>query len=277
MVLFLFMKKILLLTAFVFIIIILVVFIFIKISKNGIEIDKENKIVLQKEYEIKEQLTVPILIYHNIRDFKPNESATDMQYVVSAENFEKQMKYLSENGFQTILMRDLYYYFEGEKDLPKNSVIINFDDGVVNQYESAFPILKKYNQVATFFVFTNAMDRNVNYINWAQLAEMVDGGMEIGSHTNLHPFLTKIADNKLMEKEIKGSKDEIESRLGVNVLSFAYPFGEYNESIKQPVKDTGYFVARGIKNGKEHSKENLYDLRAYFVTNDFERFKKLIE
>jgi len=271
------MKKIFLLIISLFIVIILVFFVFNKSTKNSIDDGIENKVILQKEYEVKEKITVPILIYHNIRDFKLGESAQDKQYVVSVENFEKQMKYLNENGFQTILMRDLYYYFEGEKDLPQNPVIINFDDGVVNQYESAFPILKKYNQVATFFVFTNAMDRNVNYINWTQLAEMVNAGMEVGSHSNLHPFLNKIIDKKLLEKEIKGSKDEIESRLGVEVISFAYPFGEYNDSNKQLVKGSGYFVARGIKNGEEHNKEGLYDLRAYFVTSDFEGFKKLID
>ena len=91
------MKKIFLLIIPLVIVIILVFFIFNKSTKNSIDDGVENNVILRKEYEVKEKITVPILIYHNIRDFKLGESVQDKQYVVSVENFDKQIKYLSEN------------------------------------------------------------------------------------------------------------------------------------------------------------------------------------
>ncbi|MCF6276724.1 MAG: polysaccharide deacetylase family protein [Candidatus Magasanikbacteria bacterium] len=271
------MKKIFILVFFI-LLIVLFLFYFIFGTKENIVIKELSTLTTSStKYEIHKSVRVPILVYHNIRDFKINESNRDKEFVVSAQNFEKQMGYLYENNFQTIFMKDLDVYFKGGGDLPENPIIITFDDGVVSQYENAFPILKKYNQFATFFVFTNAMDRNINYMNWEQLSEMVDYGMEIGSHTNLHPFLTKIRTNTEFDKEIIFSKSEIKKYLDYDVVSFAYPFGDYNEEVVVRLKDAGYTSARGIVDGSEHSKDGLFKLKSYFSTSNFERFKRIVE
>src|SRR3989344_2712390 len=218
---------------------------------------------------------VPILIYHHIREISDKDKEKDKQFIVSPENFEKQLQYLKENDFQNILLKDLANYFSGNFTLPAKPIIITFDDGLISQYNNALPLLQKYGFTATFFIFTNPIGRSQNYLNWEQIKELENFGIEIGSHGIYHLLLNKIDKNRLAE-ETSGSKEKIEENLGQKIYSFAYPFGAYNDQVVKMIKEAGYQSARDIVNGVNHTKENLYNLRAYFITDNFPRFKNIV-
>ncbi|MDX9893693.1 MAG: polysaccharide deacetylase family protein [Patescibacteria group bacterium] len=220
-------------------------------------------------------ITVPVLIYHNIREITPQDSASSQEFIVTPQNFADQLQYLNEHGFQTILIRNLPEYFAGQFTLPPKPVIITFDDGKINQYNKALPLLVKYHFQATFFVFANPIGKSPNYLNWDQLQELQTQGMEIGSHGYYHSYLTKI-DNQALELEIGGSKKKLEDNLQVPIVSFAYPFGLYDDRIAEAVKTAGYTTARDIINGLSHSADDLFKLKGYFITNDFARFKNIV-
>ena len=160
--------------------------------------------------------------------------------------------------------------------LPEKPIIISFDDGNVNQYTNALPLLKKYNFKATFFIFTSPIGRSKNYLSWEQVKELADSGLEIGSHGKYHRILTKINSQELSQ-EIVGSKEIIEKNLGKEINIFSFPFGAYNEKIIELIKEAGYQAVRDITNGVNHTKNDLYHLRAYFVTENFPRFINIVE
>ncbi|MFH1946589.1 MAG: polysaccharide deacetylase family protein [Candidatus Magasanikbacteria bacterium] len=223
-----------------------------------------------------EELEIPILIYHNVREFESDDSEASREFIVTPAEFERQMAYLQEAGFTPIIFGRLYNYFQGqETDWPERPVIITFDDGTKSHYENAFPILQKYNFLATFFIFTNPIGKSKNYLTWEQVEEMDMAGMEFGGHGHYHLYLNKISTQEL-EQEVVTSKKNIEEKLGKEIISFSYPFGVADDRVLNKVESAGYKVARNITNGTVHTAEDLLNLDGYFVTNDFARFERIL-
>ena len=219
---------------------------------------------------------VPILIYHHIRPISEKDKESDKTFIVSPQKLEEQLKYLKDNNFQTISFANLANYFAGQFSLPEKPIIISFDDGLENQYANALPLLQKYNFTATFFIFTNPIGRSKNYFTWEQVKELVSLDMEIGSHGKYHYFLNKINQEEL-KKEVVESKEMIEKNLNQKITAFSYPFGAYNDQVVTLVKEAGYLSARDIVNGVNHTRDDLYQLKAYFVTEDFPRFISIVK
>src|SRR3989338_8107811 len=188
---------------------------------------------------------VPIIVYHSIKPMSNYPTQDEKTFTVSPEMFEKQMQYLNENNYTTI----------------------NFDDGWKNQYTHAFPILEKTNNIATFYIFTNAIDHE-NYLSWEQIKEMSEANMEFGDHSHYHPYLWKIEDQTEIDREIIKSKEIIEKHLGKTITTFAYPFGLYSSTTVEMVKKAGFTTARSFdKWGNYHSKDDLLTLRSIQITN----------
>jgi peptidoglycan/xylan/chitin deacetylase (PgdA/CDA1 family) len=187
---------------------------------------------------------VPIVVYHIVRPAYPDDTPGVRALAQTPEVFDAQMGYLAKSGYRVISFSDLEAHLTTGASLPAKPIIISFDDGWSDQFEYAFPILKKYGFTATFFVFTNPIGTR-GFLTWAELKEIADAGMTIGSHTRSHPFLTKITDPAKLWREIDGSKQTIEQHLGVSVREFAYPFGQYDPAIIALVEKAGYASARG--------------------------------
>lgn len=220
---------------------------------------------------------VPILIYHHIRTVRESDSQNAKQFIVSPDVFEQQLTYLKENGFTSISFDNLSSFFDGEFSMPEKPVIISFDDGVINQYENALPRLEKYGFTATFFLFTNPIDKNDNYFNWEQIREMDEKGMEFGIHGWYHLYLHKEKDEEVLNREIVKSKAYLEEGIGLEITAFSYPFGTYLPETIERLKNAGFNTARDIINGKTHTKEDLFTLKGYFITEDFNRFKDIVD
>ena len=218
---------------------------------------------------------VPILIYHHIREYRVTDSINDKTFIVSADELRQQFQYLKDNHFTSITFKNLVDYFNGQFNLPEKPVIISFDDGVINQYNNAFDLLKEFDFTATFFIFVNPIGKSKNYMTWEQLAELRDAGMEIGSHGWYHQYLTRINNDEL-ERELVQSKNTLEQQLDTKVISIAYPFGDFNEQVATKIQEAGYLTARDIVNGINHRKQDLFRLKGYFITNDFSRFKLIV-
>jgi len=238
----------------------------------------ENKENSQEETEkiIPTQAKVPILIYHHIRDFSAKDSTNDKTFIVPAVDFSKQLEYLKNEGFESILFKDLIDYFNGDFSMPDKPVIISFDDGLKNQFNNAFPLLVENGFKATFFIFTNPIGKNSNYMNWEEVNQLHDAGMEIGVHGHYHLFLDRISQEEL-EKEIVLSRQIIEDNINSEVSVIAYPFGSYNEDAINKLKGKGYLAARGITNGVFHTKDDMFKLKGYFITDNFSRFKNIVD
>jgi peptidoglycan/xylan/chitin deacetylase (PgdA/CDA1 family) len=201
--------------------------------------------------------SVIALCYHNIEDGSKMRALT-----ISVAEFEKEMQAIKDNGFTVIPMQDFLAWRRGEKSLPNKSCIITIDDGWVSAYNNAWPILKKFNYPFTLFIYINYVGTGGKSMSWDQLAEMRDAGADIESHTYSHADLKKpgaLVDKKAadgirndiktlgedgwLRKEIIGSKEVLEKKLGIKCNAFAYPFGLYNQKALDMVKEAGYEAA----------------------------------
>jgi peptidoglycan/xylan/chitin deacetylase (PgdA/CDA1 family) len=216
-------------------------------------------------------VNVPILTYHSVRPHTPNQSPLQKYYDVAPESFIKQMQYLQDRGYAVIGLDYLATALEQNIILPQKSVVLTFDDGWRSQYAYAFPILRKHNYTATFFVFTDAIGQDY-FLTWDQVRVMNNAGMTIGGHTKSHPYLAGIRDPEALREEITGGKHIIEDQIGQNIYLFAYPYGYYTNQIIGIVKDAGYRVARSTYKGIGHSRDDLFKLSSVEVTDDFDKF-----
>jgi peptidoglycan/xylan/chitin deacetylase (PgdA/CDA1 family) len=209
---------------------------------------------------------VPILMYHHLEELSA-EHADDPDYqqlFVAPKAFEEQVAYLKDNGYQTITFAELVGAFNGEVGLPEKPVIITFDDGWDDIYSVAYPILKQYGMRATFFISTNWIENLEGVVSWTQLEEMSAGGMEFGSHSVTHPYLTT-ADPEWMKYEIEGSKAALEEHTRKSITALAYPFGLYDDTVIAAVKAAGYLTACTIDPGATATADNLLTLPRTWV------------
>ena len=173
------------------------------------------------------EIIVPILMYHNIVENYPEETAGAN---ITPELFEKHIETLLNQGYNPVSMSDYYSFMLGNKSLPDNPIIITFDDGYLSNYEIAFPILKKYNIPAAIFIVTSTVGLTpesglVSYphFTWEQAKIMQDSGLvEINSHTHTHKNISTLSTGEL-QKEIRLSKYLIEKNLNKYCYTFAYP------------------------------------------------------
>lgn len=128
-------------------------------------------------------------------------------------------------------------------------VSLNFDDGYWNAYNNALPILENASYKATWYIITNRLGCGfAAYFCTPQVVNLYNLGHEIGNHTKTHADLTQITPAQAME-EIQGAKQALMD-IGVGpITTFAYPFGAYNDSVKQMVIDSGHIAARTTNNG----------------------------
>ena len=196
---------------------------------------------------------IPVLNYHQINDVDEN------LLTVSTAEFEAQMAWLEENGYHSITAAELIDALEGKGTLPERPILITFDDGYIDNYQCAFPILKKHNMKAIIFLISEYVSLYPNYLTWEQLAEMQGAGIEFGSHTVDHNVLTELSPNSV-NHELADSKRTLESRLGRRVDFLAYPCGYTNEYIKARVHAEGYRAAFTVNLGNVHPGEDLYAL-----------------
>ena len=117
--------------------------------------------------------------------------------------------------------------------VPEAMITFTFDDGYLSTYQYAYPILKKYGYVGTAFIIPSLVGKE-GYMNWAQITELYRNGWEIGSHSYTHPHLTQLSLEDL-EKELYLSKQDLE-RHGFYVISFASPYGEWDEKTIVAIK-----------------------------------------
>jgi peptidoglycan/xylan/chitin deacetylase (PgdA/CDA1 family) len=200
-------------------------------------------------------IQVPIILYHRI-DISPINS----QYYVPPKKFEEEIKLLHDWEYTTITTEMLIKAITAGNDLPPRPIIITFDDGHLDNYTSAFPIMKKYGFTGVLYIVGNYMSTD-GYMDADQIKEMAAAGWEIGSHSMNHRDLTLLDDPERERYEIVESKEKLEAELGVPVKTFAYPFGISNEGVIDYVHFAGYIAGMSLGFTYDQGLSNLYTLQ----------------
>ena len=176
---------------------------------------------------------------------------------VEPSDFDWQMKYLVDHGYHTITPDELYDFLAGQGTLPDRPVLITFDDGYVDNYTNAYPILKKYNLKATIFIVTGFVSKRKGYLTWDQLREMEQNGITMQSHTVTHAPLPELPDDRIRE-ELVESKRQAEEELGHPIEFIAYPTGVHDLHIVGIAKEAGYKGGFTVKYGNVDRSSNIY-------------------
>lgn len=203
------------------------------------------------------QIYVPILLYHYVEYVKdPGDTIRKSLNIIPAV-FEQEVKTLQERGYTFLTPKDLADILDGKKELPERPVILSFDDGYRDFYTDVFPILKKYNVRAVAYIVPNFLNKPNNMDVW-QLKEIVKSDLvEIGAHTMNHAYLVGLP-KKRVEYEVGESKKFLEKTLGIQVVSFAYPYGAFDNQAINVVKDAGFKTAVTTIHGNLVANTNRY-------------------
>lgn len=201
---------------------------------------------------------MPILCYHQIRNWISTDGKMGKDYIVPIAEFKSQMKMLADSGYQTILPDQLYNYLVYGAKLPKKPIMLTFDDTKLDQYTNALPELKKYGFKGVFFIMTVSLGKP-NYMSKAQVKELSDAGHVIGSHTYDHQNVKKYQGEDWVTQIEKPTKT-LKEITGKDVKYFAYPFGLWNKEAIPELKKRG-FTSAFILAEKRDENDPLYTIR----------------
>ncbi|WP_316768117.1 polysaccharide deacetylase family protein [Pedobacter frigiditerrae] len=221
-----------------------------------------SKIKVADAKTILERKQVPILCYHQIRNWKAGDGPMTKDYTVETQNFKDQMKMLADSGYHTILPDQLYAYLNNGTKLPSKPIMLTFDDTVLDQYTTVNPTLKKYGFKAAYFIMTVSIGKKgkfVNYMNAEQIKQLSDEGNTIGSHTYDHKNFKKY-EGKDWEEQLDKPTKRLEEIIGKKIDYFAYPFGLWNNQGFPELKKRGFKMAFALAD-KRDERDPLMSVR----------------
>ncbi len=204
---------------------------------------------------------VPVLCYHQIRDWRASDSKTSKDYIIPVAAFKEQMQMLADSGYHTVLPDQLYAYLTTGAALPKKPVMLTFDDGDLDQYTVAAPELEKHGFKGAFFIMTVAIGRHRKqpYMDKTQIKDLSDRGHAIGAHTWDHHNVKKYQGDD-WKIQVDEPKTKLEGIIGKPVKYFAYPFGLWNREALPELQKRGYAAAFTLADKRDDTMP-LYTVR----------------
>lgn len=205
-----------------------------------------------------EEVHVPILMYHYISALPEDADVYRVNLTVVPEMFDAQLRYLQEQGYQTVTLRDVYDALAIGRPLPEKPIVLTFDDGYKDAYTDAMPLLQKYGFVGEFFVLaTPAHYESPQYLTWDEMRLMAEAGMSMQAHGRDHYDLTNRSYDFLVY-QIMGVKEAVEAHTGQPVRFFCYPSGRYDDDTLAVVESAGYLGAVTTEWGATQRLDNRY-------------------
>jgi peptidoglycan/xylan/chitin deacetylase (PgdA/CDA1 family) len=194
---------------------------------------------------------IQILMYHQVGNF-PAMSTHRATYC-DHRRFAIQMRYLKWAGYQVLSMSEAVLCLTNLKAVPKNAVVLTFDDAYENFYEYALPQLQRYDFPATVYAISGMLGKNASWLSEdghdpaplmgaARLRELHSYGIEIGSHSASHLRLAGL-DTAKLRAEVTDSKRMLEDALGHRVVHFCYPYGSHDLRTMHAAAEAGYLSA----------------------------------
>ena len=209
---------------------------------------------------------VPIIMYHLVTE----NGRYVGKYGIRPSELESDLKYLKANGYNTVVMQDLINFVEKGKSLPKNPVVLTFDDGNASDYNYLFPLLKEYDMKAVISIMGKTTDEitkgkaenpTAKYPNltWEQVAEMHDhGAIEVQSHGyNIHGpagggKLRRESANAYHQRllaDLKKFQDRCEEHLDYKPTTFCYPLGVISKGSQAVLEELGFAASLSCQEG----------------------------
>ena len=218
---------------------------------------------------------IKVLMYHRI--VRDPELARRHSFCLHMDEFQRHLEWIDRWGFTPITFEDYRLFADDQLVLPRKPIIITFDDGYLDTYDVAFPILQEFGMHAVVFVLgdrsltTNVWDSGTSMpptqlLNNHHILEMAAAGIEIGAHSLTHVRLTEL-DSHAAWEEISRSRILLEILLNLPVRTFSYPYGLVNPSVKKMVETAGFQHACSVWSGPPTFGKDNYELRRISILN----------
>jgi len=221
---------------------------------------------------------IPIWCIHDVGPNAKNALS------VSTADLEKYLKWLSDQRYQTVTVRDVAAFLNRQSELPQKPIVLSFDDNWKSALKVVQPMLSRYGFVGVAFVMTDDVGTGERKLSWEDCQALAAAGWEIGSHTKTHEDLTRVARGKapdsihpMVEDQIRGSKAAIEIKAGMEATSLALPYGNYDTFVLETAKDAGYTAVVSIDKGVADEQSDPFLLPRRMVVNgtSFGTFQRL--
>lgn len=214
---------------------------------------------VKSEATISGTIKIPIIMYHYVEYVKDIGDLIRKRLDISPYLFEGHLKALDDAHYKTYFVKDIPDILNGNIHYSTRSAVLTFDDGYEDFYTVVFPLLKKYQVKATMYVIYDYIGRK-GFMTESEIKEILASGLvELGSHTFDHLYL-KLMPDSIARKQIIDSKKKFEDRFGIQVKTFAYPYGAFSSETINLVKEAGYVAAVSVIPGMQQSEENLFYL-----------------
>jgi peptidoglycan/xylan/chitin deacetylase (PgdA/CDA1 family) len=221
---------------------------------------------------------VVVLCYHSVHPSSAASSATPQLFL-------RHLAWLHEH-YDVIPFRQALAATQRKTNRP--AVSITFDDGFADNYEYAYPLLRRYRIPATFFLTAGFLDRDRTVLHrlqrawripagemcpleWAQVREMRRGGMDFGAHSYGHANLAELP-RSAVEADVRRAKDTLEERLSEPITSMAYPFGKprrhFTRRTVEAVANAGYEYAGAIVCRRVRAGDSPLVIPRFYITHD---------
>lgn len=202
-----------------------------------------------------------ILMYHSI------SANPEDPHAISPERFLKQMQFLRDK--RVLSLSDALTKL-GTREHISGDYVITFDDGLLDFYTTALPILKDFGYPVTMFLPTelvgktstwDSYDKTKPLMDWDQITECQQWNVTLGSHSAFHSRLTELTDTGV-NQELTLSLQTLKANCSKFIPALAYPGGFSNESVASHAKQAGYLCALGAASRWGNGPEtDFYHLR----------------
>ena len=239
--------------------------------------------------------SIPVLMYHHVNPHKGD------MFTVTPEVFEGQMAYLAKAGYKALSLDELFAFIKGDLDLKQKAVVITFDDGWLDNFIYALPVLEKYKLRATMFIVTDWIEKSSEKSNgipafiptneeskalvrkgqaqkvvltWELIGKMTASGLiDFFSHTKSHLNCNNSSEPDILE-ELQESRRVLEERLGRPCPYLCWPDGIYSDTAISIARKTGYKALFTIERGAVKAGSDPFAIKRNLVEDNVSRFRK---
>ena len=194
-----------------------------------------------------------VFIYHRFDDSKHQSTNT------STKELKAQFEYFKTNNYEVVPLEKILNKLKNKEDIPSNWVALTIDDTYKSFYQNGLKLFKEYNYSFTLFVYVEATEnRYGDFMTWDELKEVKKYG-EVELHSYSHPSLIKLS-NEDIAKDTQKAINIFEKNMGYKAKIYSYPFGEYDDRVKNEILKFGFDSILNQNNGSVNSKSDIFDI-----------------
>ena len=194
-----------------------------------------------------------IFVYHRFGDDKHPSTNT------SLTQLKNDFEYFRKNNYEVVPLSTLVKTIQDGKEVPTNWVVLTIDDAYKSFYTNGLEIFKEYGYPFSLFVYVKATDEKYgDFMTWDMLKEVLPYG-EVELHSYSHPRLTNLTIEQI-KADTQKSYEIFEKKMGYKPKFYAYPYGEYNDDVKEAIKDSGFEAILNQSSGATNKNSDLFDL-----------------